>query len=122
MEMKKQVKDTKEVVFKRLYVGKPETFEKMVSILQKESNKLHISGGRPSKLTIPEKLTITLKYLREYRTMESIGSDYGVRKSTVCETIQWVENTLLKDKTFQLPGKKMLTQKDTCACNDYAFR
>ncbi|GHU21741.1 hypothetical protein FACS1894164_02720 [Spirochaetia bacterium] len=40
--------------------------------------------------------------------MESIGADYGVSRSTVCETIQWVEDTLSKDKTFKLPGKKVL--------------
>ena len=42
--------------------------------------------------------------------MESIGADYGVRKSTVCESIQWVENTLTKDKTFKLPGKRVLKE------------
>ena len=40
--------------------------------------------------------------------MESIGADYGVSKSTICESIQWVENTLAKDKTFRLPDKKVL--------------
>jgi hypothetical protein len=44
--------------------------------------------------------------------MESIGADYGVSKSTVCETIQWVENTLSQDKTFKLPGKKVLKEAE----------
>ena len=100
--------NTSESVFKRLYGVKPDTFEKMLAILQKEYDKMHKSGGSPPKLTIKDKLTITLKYLREYRTMESIGADYGVSKSTVCESIQWVENTLTEDKTFKLPGKKVL--------------
>ncbi|MDR0722751.1 MAG: transposase [Treponema sp.] len=38
--------------------------------------------------------------------MESIGADYGVGRSAVCETIQWVE-----DKTFRLPDKKVLKRK-----------
>ena len=42
--------------------------------------------------------------------MESIGADYGVKKSTVCESIQWVENTLAKDKTFKLPDKRVLKE------------
>ncbi|MHB9294290.1 hypothetical protein Holit_03416 [Hollandina sp. SP2] len=29
-------------------------------------------------------------------------------KSTVCEWIQWVEDTPDKDKTFKLPGKRVL--------------
>jgi hypothetical protein len=80
----------------------------MLAILQKEYDEMHKKGGSPPKLMVKDKLTVSLKYLREYRTMESIGADYGVRKSTVCESIQWVEDTLAKDKTFKLPGKKVL--------------
>jgi hypothetical protein len=102
--------DSPEAVFKRLYGVKPDTFEKMMVILQKEYDKMHKTGGAPPKLTVKDKLTATLKYLREYRTMESIGADYHVRKSTICESIQWVENTLAKDKTFKLPDKKVLKE------------
>jgi hypothetical protein len=35
-------------------------------------------------------------------------------KSAVCELIQWVEDTLTKDKTFRLPDKKAL-KKNTSA-------
>ena len=105
---KKYNPNSPEAVFKRLYGVKPDTFKRMKAILQKEYEEMHKLGGSSSKLTIEDKLTITLKYLREYRTMESIGADYCVSKSTVCESIQWVENTLTKDKTFKLPGKKVL--------------
>jgi hypothetical protein len=105
---KKYNPNSPEAVFKRLYGVKPETFEKMMGILQKEYNKMHKTGGSPPKLTVKDKLMVTLKYYREYRAMESIGSEYGVGKSTICESIQWVENTLAKDKTFKLPDKKVL--------------
>jgi hypothetical protein len=105
-------KNSKDIVFKRLFGVLPETFDKMAVILQKEYDKQHKHGGSPSKLSVSDKLTVTLKYLREYRTMESIGADYGVSKSTVCETIQWVENTLAKDKAFKLPGKKVLKKAE----------
>ncbi|MDR0562375.1 MAG: transposase family protein [Spirochaetaceae bacterium] len=108
MGKEKQAQEAKDAVFKRLYGVKPETFEKMKNILQKEFAKLHKAGGRPPKLTAAEKLTATLKYLREYRTMESIAADYGIAKSRICETIQWVEDTSAKDKTFKLPGKRVL--------------
>jgi hypothetical protein len=72
---------------KRLFGVKPETFEAMKSILYKEFENLHRQGGGPPKLSVEDKLTITLKYFREYRTMESIGHDYWVGKSTVCESI-----------------------------------
>ena len=105
---KKYDPNSPEAVFKRLYGVKPDTFEKMKEILQKEYNKLHKAGGSPPKLAVQDKLMATLKYYREYRTMESVGAEYGVSKSTICESIQWVEDTLAKDKTFRLPDKKVL--------------
>jgi hypothetical protein len=45
--------------------------------------------------------------------MEHIGYDWGVRKSTVFESIKWVEETLVKDGAFKLPGKKVLKENNT---------
>jgi hypothetical protein len=101
----------KDVLFKRLYGVKPATFHQMLAILQKEFDALHKNGGKPPKLTPENKLYITLKYLREYRTMDSIAAEYGVCKATVCLAIQWVEDTLVADGTFALPGKKVLKRK-----------
>jgi hypothetical protein len=107
---KKYNPNTAEAIFKRLYGVKPDTFEKMAAILQKEYENMHKAGGRPPKLSVKDKLTVTLKYLREYRTMESIGADYGVQKSTVSDAIKWVENSLVMDKTFCLPDKRILKE------------
>jgi len=107
----KKAKNAKEALFKRLYGVKPATFTQMLSILQKEFNAMHESGGKPPKLTPEDKLYVTLKYLREYRTMDSIAAEYGVCKGTICLSIQWVEDTLTKDGTFALPGKKALKRK-----------
>jgi hypothetical protein len=85
----------------------------MLSILQKEFEVLHKKGGKPPKLTVEDKLYITLKYLREYRTMDSIAAEYGVCKGTVCLSIQWVEDTLVKDGTFALIGKKVLEMESS---------
>jgi len=98
----------KEHTFKRMFGVKIKTFNKMIEILEKEYSKIHKKGGSPPKMSVEDKLYATLKYLREYRTMEHIGGDYGVSKSTICESIQWVENTLKQDGTFELPGKKVL--------------
>jgi hypothetical protein len=111
MKKGKEAEDAKAVDFKRLCGVKPRTFTKMLSILQKEYDALHQKGGKPPKLTVKDKLYITLKYLREYRTMDSIAVEYGVCKGTVCLSIQWVEDTLVKDGAFALPGKKVLKRK-----------
>jgi hypothetical protein len=111
MENEKKTVNAAAILFKRLYGVKPGTFKKMLSILQREFTALHQKGGKPPKLTVKDKLIITLKYLREYRTMDSIAAEYGVCKGTVCLSIQWVEDTLVKDGAFALPGKKKLKRK-----------
>ena len=107
----KKAQDAKEVLFKRLYGVKPATFNEMLKILQKEYDTMHKYGGKPPKLIPEDKLYVTLKYLREYRTMDSIAAEYGVCKGTICLSIQWVEDTLVKDGTFELPGKRVLKRK-----------
>jgi hypothetical protein len=97
--------------FKRLCGVKPSTFGKMLSILHKEYDVLQEQGGKPPKLAVEAKLYITLKYLRECRTMDSIAAEYGVCKGTVCLSMQWVEDTLAATSTFALPGKKRLKRK-----------
>ena len=84
--MNKKQQDEKDMVFKRLFGVKPEAFAEMKAMLQKEYDQLHKSGGVPPRLTIEDRLFITLKYLREYRTMES--ANYGISKGQVCETIR----------------------------------
>jgi hypothetical protein len=108
---KKKKADAKAVLFKRLYGVKPATFKKMLSVLQKEYDILHEKGGKPPTLTVEDKLYVTLKYLREYRTMDSIAAEYGVCKGTVCLSIQWVEDVLAGESEFALPGKKKLRRK-----------
>jgi hypothetical protein len=108
----------KEHTFKRMFGVEIKTFEKMKEILEKEYERMHKKDGSPPKMSVEDKLCAILKYLHEYRTMEHMGGDYGVRKSTICESIQWVENTLKKNGTFKLPGKKAL--KETAGTIEYA--
>lgn len=112
MEKYGKAKMLDDSTFKRLIGVKKETFEEMLGILRDEYQILHKYGGSPPKLKVEDKLMITLQYLREYRTMEHIAFDYSVSKSTICESIKWVEDTLIKDGTFELPGKKKLLEPD----------
>jgi hypothetical protein len=72
---------------------------------------LHHKGGKPPKLTVEDKLYSTLKYLREYRSMNRMAAEYGVCKGTVCLSIQWVEDTLVKDGTCAPAGEKGAQEK-----------
>ena len=98
--------------FKRVIGTKKSVFQQMTHILQAAYDKLHESGGKPPDLSVSDKLLITLQYYREYRTMEHIAIDYGCSKSTVCRSINWVEQTLSSHGDFQLPGKAALQDKD----------
>jgi hypothetical protein len=44
--------------------------------------------------------------------MEHRAFDYGVLKSRICDAVQWVEKTLIKDGCFALPSKRELVKSD----------
>jgi hypothetical protein len=56
-------------------------------------------------------LLAALEYWREYRTYAHISVEYEVSESQICRTVKWVEETLVKDGTFALPGKKGLLEE-----------
>ena len=85
------------------------TFEKMLAVVGAGLGDF----GRPTKLSRANQLLMTLMYWREYRTEFHIGLTYGVSESTVCRTIQKIENVLIQSKQFHLPGKKALQPSDT---------
>ena len=91
----------------------PKTFEKMVEILKDAHRKKKMRGGRPNKLSIETMLLMALEYWREYRTYFHISESYGLSESNTHTTIKWVEDVLIKDGTFSLPGKKTLLDEDT---------
>ena len=74
---------------------------------------LHTQGGRPARLSVLDKLVVTLGYYRDYRTMENIAFDYDVSKSRISDAVKWVEETLIMDGTFALPAKRELAKTDT---------
>ena len=102
--------------FRRICGMKRKTFEKALEILKAkyaEEHSENVRGsGRKPKLTMEDKLLATLEYLREYRTLAHIAASYGIAESNIQRIIRWVENTLVKDGTFRLPGKKALLKSD----------
>jgi hypothetical protein len=99
--------------FRRLTGVERATFTKMLAILRQAHRKKKARGGRKNALSVRGMLLMALEYLREYRTYLHIGAAYGVSESTAYENIRWVEDTLIKDGTFSLPGKKELLKDDT---------
>jgi len=58
-------------------------------------------------------LLMTLKYLRRYVTQKELAFEFEVGEATVCNTIRWVEDTLIKGGNFSLLGKKVLFEDDS---------
>ena len=78
-----------------------------------EADKLKKSkGGLKNKLSIEDQLLITLEYIREYRTYFHISQSYNTSESAAYKTIKWVEDTLINDPNFALPGRKALLKSD----------
>jgi Helix-turn-helix of DDE superfamily endonuclease len=75
------VKDLKPAAFKRLCGVRPETFARMLSLLEQGALQKR-KPGRPSKLSLPDQLLLTLQYWREYRTYFHVGQFWGVNEST----------------------------------------
>lgn len=108
----KQVKNLKDVEFRRLTGLKKTTFYLMISILKKAEKEKKKLGGRPSKLSMENRLLMALEYLREYRTYFHVANSYGISESNCFQAIRWIENTLIASGKFALPGRKELLKSD----------
>lgn len=62
--------------------------------------------------SIEDRLLMTLEYLRDYPTYFRLGQNYGISESNAFKICRWVEDTLIKDKRFALPGRKALVKSD----------
>jgi hypothetical protein len=107
-----QIKEESPEGFRRLTGIKRTTFDVMTNILSKADAILKSQGGKPNKLTIEDRLLMALEYLREYRTYFHISRSYGISESACYRNIRWVEDTLIKDGKFSLPGRKALQKSD----------
>ncbi len=92
--------------FRRLCGFAKKTMAEMVDILREAYAAKHNRRGRHSKLAVEDMLMMACKYWREYVTYLSLAHEYGVAESTAHGIITWVENVLIKNGRFGLPGKK----------------
>jgi Helix-turn-helix of DDE superfamily endonuclease len=107
-----QIKDLQPALFKRYCGVKPETFQKMVTVVSDHLAQTRIKTGRPPKLSLEDQVLMTLEYWREYRTFFHIANSWGIHESSVCRIIRRVEDILTKSKVFTLPGKRRLQLSD----------
>jgi hypothetical protein len=63
-------------------------------------------GGPAQELSLENQILLTLSYWRNYGTYFETGFKFGVSESTAYRYCRWVEDNLIKNKIFHLPGKK----------------
>ncbi len=97
---------------RRITGVKRKTFEKMLEILRPKLAEKLSKGGRKPTLNLEEMLLAALEYWREYRTYAHIAASYGIHESNMNRLIRWVEDVLIKDGVFSLPGKKALLKSN----------
>lgn len=107
-----QIKEESPEGFRRLTGIKRTTFDVMIMVLNAAEVQLKALGGKPNKLSIEDRLLMALEYLREYRTYFHISRSYGLSESACYRNIRWVEDTLIKDGQFSLPGRKSLLKSE----------
>lgn len=70
----------------------------MIAIVKEVENKRTSRRGKPSHLSIEDRLLMALEYLREYRTYFHLGQSYGLIESACYRNCRWIEDTLIKRK------------------------
>ena len=98
--------------FKQIVGVKKETYEAMLEELRKAYAAKHQKRGRKAKLSREDQLFLTLKYWRQYITQLELAFEFEVGEATVHDTIEWVEDVLIKSGKFALPGKKALLEEN----------
>lgn len=112
MQKYEAVSKLSSIEFRRLTGVQKTTFVEMVEIVKEAENKRTSRRGKPPHLSIEDRLLMTLEYLREYRTYFHLGQSYGLSESACYRNCRWMEDTLIKSKTFSLPGKKALLKSN----------
>ncbi len=84
----------------------------MLDILKEAELKKFKKGGKDNKLSLENRLLMTLSYWREYHTYFHLDKSFGISESNCYRNIKWIENTLIKHPDFQqLDGQKTLINK-----------
>ena len=98
--------------FRRITGVKRSVFNVMAEVIREALKIKKSKGGRPNTLSPESMVLITLEYLREYKTYASIALSCGLSESVSYKIIRWVEETLIKDDRFKLPGRKAALKSD----------
>ncbi|WP_416375179.1 helix-turn-helix domain-containing protein [Spiroplasma poulsonii] len=64
---------------------------------------------KTNKLSLENRLLMTLLYWREYQTYFHLGKSFDISEANCYRNIKWIEDILIKNSDFQqLAGKKAI--------------
>ena len=113
------VKQSNEAQFRRLSGVKRAVFELMVEVLKAQRHqKRKRASGRKALLSAEDQILLLLGYYREYRSLLSLGTEFGLSESRTSTLIREIESLVLRDPRFHLKGKKALLINDVDAGNN----
>lgn len=78
---------------------------KLFHLMLEELQPLQGDFGRPHKLSLADRLALTLSYWYEYRTFLHTGRAFGVSEATAYRIVRTIERDLLKSNKFHLPKR-----------------
>ena len=78
-----------------------EEFGRMLQALEEGYGREHKRKPRFTKISMVDKLILTLTYRCQYRSMDSIAAEYEVSRDTIEVNVHWVEQTLLNADLIQ---------------------
>ncbi len=94
--------------FQRKTGVKKPTFAKMVEVVNSSVDQRKTRRGKVATFSVEDQILIMLQYYREYPTFFSLGDTWGLHESTAQRTVRRIEDILIKNGTFSLPGDKGL--------------
>jgi len=94
--------------FKQVIGVEKATYAAMLESLREAYAARHARRGRHASLAMEDILFMALKYWRQYVTQKELAFEFEVGESTAHDWIVWVEDALVADGRFSLPGKKVL--------------
>ena len=95
--------------YKEIFGVEKHVFERLLRVLEvADIYQRKSTAGRKGRLSVLDKLVITLMYWREYRSYRHIAFDYGVGKTQIGDAVIWVEKTIIASGLCKLKSAREL--------------
>ncbi|WP_342260569.1 transposase family protein [Spiroplasma endosymbiont of Notiophilus biguttatus] len=95
-----ELKDKSDQYFRKIVGINKLVFNEILNILLEHQKLKTTIGGRPYKMSIEDRLVMSLRYLYENRTYHSIGAEYSMVDTTALRNIRSIEDILIKNNKF----------------------